>query len=511
MRKILKNSIFVKTLVLSLYIFFVLFTYLYLEVTDYAAKTFLLAFLLTALIAPFMYLLIRKSSRTELVPAEQPSRKVFWICFLAILAVECVWYIGFRPGLFSRDSLDQYLEAASGSYTDWHPAWHTIVTFTIPLKLTGQTGAIVLLQVLYFSLAIGYMGYVIYKRGGLWPTVLSIGYIGLNPYVSRVLMYPWKDVAFGVTGIVALTMTVEIICDQEKRNKRWFLILLGVAAANATIFRHNGILFTAPLTIIALFFLPKKRLLYLLLPCVLTFALIKVPVYSLLGVQSPGRRVTETTDLPMTVISNVVKEDPESMSESLSAFVYSIAPEEQWETGEVGNFNVVKWAGINAEPIENAGAGRIVRWMFECFRKSPKASFKALFALTDVVYGFETGTEGNVISDRVSDDYGMAYSGIPAIGGLLNDYQDFVDQSIFRYLRTYGIALLAILMLALAKLKASSWQSWKRILLAVPLFAYDFGTMLLLTGPDSRFFWITFLAAPLLIVFLLSKDADTLT
>ena len=41
--------------------------------------------------------------------------------------------------------------------------------------------------------------------------------------------------------------------------------------------------------------------------------------------------------------------------------------------------------------------------------------------------------------------------------------------------------------------------------MAVPLLAYDYGTMLLLTGPDSRFFFITFLVTPLLIVYALCE------
>ena len=42
--------------------------------------------------------------------------------------------------------------------------------------------------------------------------------------------------------------------------------------------------------------------------------------------------------------------------------------------------------------------------------------------------------------------------------------------------------------------------------MALPLLIYDYGSMLLLSGPDYRFFWLTFLTAPVLIIFLLMKD-----
>ncbi len=397
----------------------------------------------------------------------------------------------------------------SGRYTDWHPAWQTIFSFTIPLKLTGQIGATIVFPVLYFALAIGYMGYVIHKHAGTWPTVLSVGYIGLNPYIFRVLMYPWKDIPFGVAGLVALLMAIELHFSAEKKNKRWYLILLGFVAANAAIFRHNGILFAAPLVLIILFSLPKKRMLYLALSFLLTFVMIKVPFYRLLNVQQPGSRVVETTGLPMTVIANVAKENPESMDEELTNFVYSIADPETWERSITGNFNSIKWSPSDLSPIEKAGHGKVIRWMFQCFSCSPESAFRGLFALTDMVYGPEAGLDGNVGSERITDMNGMAYAGSEILLDFLDHYQAVFDHSLFRYIRTYGIALVVLLLFFLAKLKASSWKSWKKLLLVAPIFAYDFGTMLLLTGSDSRFFWITFLITPLLLVFMTAKDEES--
>lgn len=57
-----------------------------------------------------------------------------------------------------------------------------------------------------------------------------------------------------------------------------------------------------------------------------------------------------------------------------------------------------------------------------------------------------------------------------------------------------------ILVVALSRVDFKSIGTWRRALMVVPIFAYDFGTMLLLTGPDSRFFFITFLVTPLLVV-----------
>lgn len=139
---------------------------------------------------------------------------------------------------------------------------------------------------------------------------------------------------------------------------------------------------------------------------------------------------------------------------------------------------------------------------------------KAFLALTDMVYGFETGLEGNVFFSDISENkYGIEY---PSDSGKVNtglriatsSYSSFINSTIFKYFRTYGICLFVLLVIFLGKLKFMSWNSWKKVFLVVPLFVYDFGTMLLLTGPDSRFFFITFLVTPILVVYALNKGEN---
>ena len=84
---------------------------------------------------------------------------------------------------------------------------------------------------------------------------------------------------------------------------------------------------------------------------------------------------------------------------------------------------------------------------------------------------------------------------------MLSSYADFINSSIFRYLRTYGVTIFLILISILSRMNFMSWKSWKKSFMILPIFTYDFGTMFLLSGSDSRFFLITFLVAPLMIAF----------
>jgi len=202
------------------------------------------------------------------------------------------------------------------------------------------------------------------------------------------------------------------------------------------------------------------------------------------------------------------------MDEELAEFAYSIATPQQWQGGYYcGSFNTIKWSGVNLEPVEEKGYIGMIRLMNKCFARSPRASFQAFFELTDIVYGFETGLEGDVGAGISQNDYGIAY---PEERSALSQkmqadcvaWSDFVNHTVFRYLRTYGVCIFLLILVYLSKLEIKDKSSVKKSLMILPLLAYDFGTMLLLTGADSRFFYITFVMTPLLIVYSLHREEN---
>lgn len=130
--------------------------------------------------------------------------------------------------------------------------------------------------------------------------------------------------------------------------------------------------------------------------------------------------------------------------------------------------------------------------MFKCFRLAPLESAQGLFALTDLVYAVEGEAEDGLWI--MGPDEGRA---------LIRIYENFFVSTIFRYLRYIGLTLAALLALILARCRLNSRQDWKKILLCLSVFCYDFGTMLLLTGPDYRVFFVSFLVFPPLVLLML--------
>lgn len=498
-----------------LYSCIVWYAYLYLNVTT--KGPYLLVLML--LIAAGLWFPLKWG--TNRIRALQWGRKkelerrekivIFSISAAASFTILMIWFWAYLPGSFSWDSITQYEQAINGTYNDWHPVWHTFLFFTIPLKIFKRPSAIVFLQLFYFALLMGYLTVTICELSSRKAGAVSFAYIMLNPYTGYTLLYPWKDIAFSMGALFCTIMAVRMILKKKNAAKLWKLAVFGVVLASTTIFRHNAILYTAPLLLVLLFHLDKKTWLRMLAFFVAALFIIKVPVYRALQVEKPEQRVLESMGLPLTVIGNVAKETPEAMDEELSEFVYAIAPQEMWDQYYYrGSFNSIKWKDIDTTIVEEEGYGGMLHLMLKCFRLSPQASFQAAFALTDIVYGFENGLEGDNKPLITENPDGITYSqkANSTLAGFLESYAGLINNSVFRYLRTYGVVLLVLLLVSLARLHFGSWNSWKKMFLVLPVFAYDFGTMLLLTGADSRFFFITFLAAPLIIVYEICKEGN---
>ncbi len=439
------------------------------------------------------------------------KKKNFFYCIFCGInfLVLYIWFLAYYPGAFSPDSLSQYQQAISGSYNDWHPVWHTLLVFTLPLKITGQVSSIVLFQIIYFSIILGYMVLTIYEFGTFKCACLVQAFILLNPYTGCIVMYPWKDVTFAITAVFAMTCIVKnYFTNGQWLEKKGRVLLLAVVLANATLFRHNAILFTGVLIVGLYSHMNRKKWLQLLL-CFLAFlAMIKGPLYWVIDVEQPDKRKTETMGLPLTIIANVTKENPEVLDKQTAEFVYSMATQEQWvENYNCGDFNSIKWLGIDTTVVEETSFIQIIKMTFRCIKVSPKSSLQALFRLTDMVYALDGEIEGDVLPEITVNEFGIDNKGNEKILSFVKLYKQLISESIFKYAFCYiGMTNLIMIAFIMAKSNLKKRSHWKRISLCIPIFTYNFGTMLLLTGPDSRFFYVSYLVCPLIVLLMIRNS-----
>lgn len=520
MKSIISNTYFKKldlnAVLLSLYLTFVWFSYLFVFVTR--DKRFLI--LLTVFLGIITYsichwglhFISKVSIDNKKIPSTKSKLLVLGISTAICLSILMIWFVQFSPGSFSPDSISQYEQALHGNYSDWHPVWHTLLFFTLPLKLTGEIGSIVLFQIIYFSAIIGYASMTLYKHVGIKGSILGMSYILLNPYTELILLYPWKDVGFAISCMLAMAMIIEIYLSSGTWSNQWWrCVLLGLTLTNATLFRHNGFFFTLPALVTLVFIMNKKQWMKVTITFVVCLILIKGPIYYALNVESPSNRVSEGVGLPLTIIGNVAKETPEVFDRDTLSVIYKIASKEDWQNIYIcGNFNSIKWQGANLSFVDKTSLSKILEITTECFIQSPKSSLIAFFSLTDMVYGIETGLEGDISLEMANNDYGITYSGAmnPDLSSFMSKYHLLMSQTIFKYLRSIGVSMIIMLYFLLGTSNLKVWEDWKKLALCLPIFTYNFGTMLLLSGPDSRFFYVSFLICPLVVCLAICKRKE---
>lgn len=446
------------------------------------------------------------------------KEQIFWLLgtFAGTLGVLSMYYYAFFPGAFSPDSNSQLSEALTGTYSDWHPFVHTFLFFTVPMKVFHAEEMIVFLQLVYFSAGLAYLTATVRKYGcPRWLCALETGFVLLSPVTGNILMYPWKDCGLAIFAMAAVAHYINIILSQgvwlrKKRN----ILACGLFLAFTVLMRHNAMLFVLPM-IAALLVNGWKKYrrggISVAAVFIIIVLLVKGPVYSVFQVEKPGGRVLESVGICMTMMGNVVKNCPELLDEEIRNFLYGVASREVWEEENLlKGFNEVKFkAGTNKGLIEETGAGKIVEYTFRSFWAAKRVSLQAFFRVTGMVWKLDGNLDWGI---GVNADTGKTEIVLDAekqaeVRTSLKDWGSLMGKSILRFPMNYigwsNLALLAIALTGIGRKEAFSGA-----LHAVPLLCYNFGTALLLTGLDWRFFYLTFpLAIPT--VFLLAREIQS--
>ena len=445
----------------------------------------------------------RGESRGILSAGERRKDRAAGLLFYLVpFAVFLIKYIACYPGGFSQDSVEQYTQALTGVYSDWHPFLQTILSFKVPLALTGGwTGSIILFQAAFLSAATGYALNVLREYTNRKYAFFALAFIALNPNISNIAMYPWKDVPFAIGAVVLTGYSLRIYYTGGAWLDRISNIILFIAAAAlTTLMRHNALLFTVPLAAAVACHAGLKKSLVLFLGTALVVFGVKVPLSAALGVQDPGKRLAETMGVPMNIIGAAARYAPETLDDETLEFVNRTAPEDVWGLYTYGDYNPVKWYGADNDVIEEYGAARIVSMAWRCLLRNPNSSLKALIRLTEPIYAVCSDYTFQRIPSVDPNRYGIVKQGVPALQRINERYTDNANM-IFPWLFDFpGAMHYALIALILAKNRLKQGKTRKKLLFVLPMFVFNYGTTLLLTSAyDShRFFFCSFMITPLL-------------
>lgn len=410
------------------------------------------------------------------------------------------------PGFFAPDNIVQYDQMYRGVYNNWHPVLHTWLFYCLPFQFFHRPAGIILTQILWFSLAVAYLFYVLYTSG--CPKAFLICgwlYITANSITLNIMLCPLKDSALTIFSAVMFAQLVRIYLTEGTWLKKWYnFAAFSIIAFLAAEMRHNAVLLVAPIFIILFFFFKstRKRVILSALLVICANLLLKGPIFSLAHVTLPNYRTVETMGLPMTILSDIYVQDRDALSEEARTLMDSFIAQENWSNYTLGSFNSIKWKG-DRNSIEEAGYKKLLQYTFDAANARPKLAWRAFCLLTRQVWEFDGENGWNVPHNIADNSYGINYHGDVRLQAAFSAYTTLASTYATKYLFRYpGIVNLILLFLAVGKLSGKNLAC--AFLVLAPM-AYNFGTMLLLSGADYNFFHFNFVIVVPLVYLMLQK------
>lgn len=205
------------------------------------------------------------------------------------LFINILFLLSFFPGLLSFDSYYQWQQLSEFNFTNWHPAYHTIIMWILT-RIWYSPASIALFQIIVFNITLTY-GLVSLQKSGVNKFILiAIGvFISSNIINGIMLVTIWKDILF---SIFVLLLTIHIF-NLIQTHGHWIknnlnMTILGLTLSNIVLLRHNGFP-VAIISYLVIFFIYKTYKKYFLrsfLVFSVFILIIKFPIYNIFKVDT---------------------------------------------------------------------------------------------------------------------------------------------------------------------------------------------------------------------------------
>ncbi|MEA4928244.1 MAG: DUF6020 family protein [Candidatus Limiplasma sp.] len=402
-----------------------------------------------------------------------------------------VFLLADLPGGVSVDSAVQWTQAATGVYSNWHPVFHTLLLHLCAL-VWPQYAFAVAVQCAAYALAMGYLTATLQAWGARrWAVLAAALVLTAAPIVGNTMMYLWKDNAMTIGAVVLCAQAINLYLSrgawlQKPRNA----VAFGLTLAFTTLVRHNAVLFTLPLMLLALCTCRAqlRGALTALTVLVAALALVLGPLYTALGVTYPSNGVEESIGVPMTALSNIRKLNPNALPPEARALTDAMADDADWARYTPDIYNSIKF-GQTRRAVANHTLGELLTVAARAAAADPATAFQAVNGVTNLVWGLDDEGAAEV-RVRNSGDLPSAPRGtgrLQTLGTALKAVltAPFALLPLSWATGNIGVTLLGMLALALRALRRNGTRA---LLLCLPVLLYDLGTMCVLCGPDARFF-----------------------
>jgi len=250
------------------------------------------------------------------LPAQ--GRKVFWLCFSAILLGWLPVYLAYFPGMFNFDASRQIIQLMSGIYDGTLPLLHSVLLgafYTAGGMLGSYNAGLAVytaVQCAAVAAAMAYAAAYLYRLGlPKWTWIGMTAVHALLPMHSMMAMSTTKDLFFCA---VLLTLFIRLHAmwrepELWKSAKHWLSVCLLTAALCLT--RNNGIFAIGAAMVLLFWFLWKNRALMLrVLSAFMAGAILFAAGMTVLNkiYQPPRTGIREWLSIPLVQVARVYDE-----------------------------------------------------------------------------------------------------------------------------------------------------------------------------------------------------------
>ncbi|SDN35080.1 hypothetical protein SAMN04487897_102602 [Paenibacillus sp. yr247] len=468
--------------------------------------------LLNLLITPIEIVIfsITNNKIMEITYASDTSKMKVLMYALPFFIISQIYWLSFYPATMSPDSIDQWNQTITGNFTGSHPIFHTFYIWIIK-KIWGSPASVALVQIIICSLMIGYISYYLEKIGIKRRVVLLINLIySINPVNNIMSIALWKDIPFSLCLLLITILLLKLyISDglwlKSVKHQSYLIITLALIY----LFRHNGVISVLG-SIIILFLLYKKywrELLKISLFIVVIIVSVKL-IISFIFNATPGptygSMAFQLHQVGTMVHSDVVLTNKEKN------VLEKIMPLKYWAGGDnYAKYDVgyVLFNNIFNDHTFKENKNEFLKTWIELVLRNPKIAFNDWTSMTSLIWQIKQPNDGytsTAILDIYPNELGLKQTSLlPNTRDILMKIVGFTSSSEHNWM-FWRPAISIYLMIFFGFLFVRR-NTYKAIIIFVPILAQIAGIMLVIPAQDSRYFYFCSLVLPIIILLSLYK------
>ncbi len=240
------------------------------------------------------------------------SKKLFIIAFFLVAGIDMIVLFACKyPGSLSGDSMDQVMQIMTGSYSNHHPFFHTMIIklgIDIGRSLFGSLNAGIavycVIQILFMAVCFGAVLMTMHEISAPgWMIASCLLFYILVPYHIMYSITLWKDVPFA--GFVLLVTVYVYRCIKDIGNMRLNMVIFTVAGIGMCIFRSNGFFAFILFTVSCLIIMKKegRKLLICMISALALSYLLKYVTLAHMDIAQPD--TVESLSIPLQQVAKV--------------------------------------------------------------------------------------------------------------------------------------------------------------------------------------------------------------